>query len=53
VIDAIRSERKQADEMQQLRDDFQTLREENKTLLERLDRLEARQASSGGAPDAS
>ena len=31
--------------MQQLRDDMQALREENKKLLERLDRLEARQGS--------
>ena len=43
VIEAIRSARKQTDEVQQLRDDFQTLREENKKLLDRLDRLEARQ----------
>ena len=35
--------RKQADDMQQLRNDVQALREENKKLLERLDRLEARQ----------
>jgi aminopeptidase N len=46
VIDAIRSSRKQADDMQQLRNDVQALREENKKLLERLDRLEARQAPS-------
>jgi aminopeptidase N len=46
VIDAIRSSRKQVDDMQQLRNDVQALREENKKLLERLDRLEARQASS-------
>jgi aminopeptidase N len=45
VIEAIRSERKQTDEVQQLRDDFQALREENKKLLERLDRLEARQTN--------
>jgi aminopeptidase N len=43
VIEGIRSSRKQADDMQQLRDDMQALREENKKLLERLDRLEARQ----------
>src|SRR5215470_10801745 len=43
VIEAIRSERKQTDEVQQLRDDFQALREANKKLLERLDRLEAQQ----------
>lgn len=43
VIDAIRNERKQTDEVQQIRDDMQMLREENKKLLERLDRLEARQ----------
>src|SRR5438128_6472964 len=43
VIEAIRSERKQTDEVQQLRDDFQAMREENKKLLERLDRLEAQQ----------
>jgi aminopeptidase N len=42
VIETIRSNRKQADDMQQLRDDVQALREENKKLLERLDRLEAR-----------
>ena len=48
VLEAIRSSRKQADDMQQLRDDVQTLREENKKLLERLDRLEARQAPSTG-----
>jgi aminopeptidase N len=46
VIEAIRNERKQTDEVQQLRDDVQTLGEENKKLLERLDRLEARQGSS-------
>jgi hypothetical protein len=34
--------------MQQLRDDVQSLREENKKLLERLDRLETRQAPSAG-----
>ena len=45
VIEAIRSERKQTDEVQQLRDDFQTLREDNKKLLDRLDRLEARQTT--------
>src|SRR5712692_11228182 len=49
VIEAIRSERKQTDEVQQLRDDFQTLREDNKKLLERLDRLEARQTTSSSA----
>jgi aminopeptidase N len=43
VIEAIRSERRQTDEVQQLRDDFQAMREENKKLLERLDRLEAQQ----------
>lgn len=52
VIDAIRSARKQTDEVQQLRDDFQALREDNKKLLERLDRLEVQQTvgahSSGG-----
>jgi aminopeptidase N len=42
VLEAIRSSRKQADDMQQLRDDVQTLRKENKKLIERLDRLEAR-----------
>jgi aminopeptidase N len=42
VITAIRSNRKQADDMQQLRDDVKALREENTTLRERLDRLEAR-----------
>jgi len=41
VIEAIRSARKQTDEVLQLRDDFQAIREENKKLLERLDRLEA------------
>jgi aminopeptidase N len=46
VIDTIRSGRKQTDEVQQLRNDVQALREENKKLLERLDRLEARQAAS-------
>jgi aminopeptidase N len=46
VIETIRSSRKQADDMQQLRDDMQAIREENKKLLERLDRLEARQGSS-------
>lgn len=45
VIDAIRSERKQTDEVQQLRDDVQAVREENKKLLERLDRMEARQSN--------
>ena len=45
VIEAIRSERKQTNEVQQLRDDFQALREENKKLLDRLDRLEARQTT--------
>jgi hypothetical protein len=40
--------RKQADDMQQLRNDVQALREENKKLLERLDRLEARQTPSPG-----
>jgi aminopeptidase N len=49
VIEAIRSERKQTDEVQQLRDDFQVLREENKKLLERLDRLEARQTTGSSA----
>ena len=44
VSETIRSGRKQADEVQQLRDDVQAVREENKKLLERLDRLEARQA---------
>jgi aminopeptidase N len=44
VLEAIRSSRKQVDDMQQLRDDVQTLREENKKLIERLDRLEARSA---------
>jgi aminopeptidase N len=48
VLEAIRSSRKQADDMQQLRDDVQSLQEENKKLLERLDRLEARQAPSAG-----
>ena len=52
VIEALRSARKQTDEVQQLRDDFQTLRQENKKLLERLDRLEAQQTvgthTSGG-----
>jgi aminopeptidase N len=46
VIDALRNERKQTDEVQRIRDDMQMLREENKKLLERLDRLEARQDSS-------
>ncbi len=49
VIEAIRSERKQTDEVQQLRDDFQALRDENKKLLERLDRLEARQTTGPSA----
>jgi len=49
VIEAIRSERKQTDEVQQLRDDFQALREENKKLLDRLDRLEARQTTGSSA----
>jgi aminopeptidase N len=49
VIEAIRSERKQTDEVQQLRDDFQALREENKKLLDRLDRLEARQITGSSA----
>jgi aminopeptidase N len=49
VIEAIRSERKQTDEVQQLRDDFQALREENTKLLDRLDRLEARQTTGGSA----
>jgi aminopeptidase N len=45
VIEAIRSNRKQADEVQTLRDDMQTLRDDNKKLRERLDRLEAQQSS--------
>jgi hypothetical protein len=45
VIESIRS-RKQADDMQQLRDDIQALRQGNKKLLERLDRMEVRQGSS-------
>jgi aminopeptidase N len=49
VIEAIRSERKQTDEVQQLRDDFQALREENKKLLDRLDHLEARQTTGSSA----
>jgi aminopeptidase N len=49
VIEAIRSERKQTDEVQQLRDDFQALREENKKLLDRLDCLEARQTTGSSA----
>jgi aminopeptidase N len=49
VIEAIRSERKQTDEVQQLRDDFQAMRDENKKLLERLDRLEARQTTGTSA----
>jgi cell shape-determining protein MreC len=49
VIEAIRSERKQTDEVQQLRDDFQALREENKKLLDRLDRLEVRQTTGSSA----
>jgi aminopeptidase N len=49
VIEAIRSERKQTDEVQQLRDDFQAMREENKKLLDRLDRLEARQTTGSSA----
>jgi aminopeptidase N len=49
VIEAIRSERKQTNEVQQLRDDFQALREENKKLLDRLDRLEARQTTASSA----
>jgi aminopeptidase N len=49
VVEAIRSERKQTDEVQQLRDDFQALREENKKLLDRLDRLEARQTTGSSA----
>jgi aminopeptidase N len=49
VIEAIRSERKQTDEVQQLRGDFQALREENKKLLDRLDRLEARQTTGSSA----
>jgi aminopeptidase N len=50
VIEAIRSDRKQTDEVQQLRDDFQALREDNKKLLERLERLEARPAAGAPAP---
>jgi aminopeptidase N len=46
VIEAIRDARKQTDEVQQIRDDMQRLYEENKKLLERLERLEARPASS-------
>ena len=46
VIESIRSSRKQADNMQQLCDDMQAIWKENKKLLERLDRLEARQGSS-------
>ncbi len=49
VIEAIRSERKQTDEVQQLCDGFQALREENKKLLDRLDRLEARQTAGSSA----
>jgi aminopeptidase N len=49
VIEAIRSERKQTNEVQQLRDDFQALREENKKLLDRLDRLEAHQTTGNSA----
>ena len=49
VIEAIRSERKQTNEVQQLRDDFQAMRDENKKLLERLDRLEARQTTGTSA----
>jgi aminopeptidase N len=50
VIDAIRSDRKQTDEVQQLRDDFRALREDNKKLLERLDRLEAQQTVGASTP---
>jgi aminopeptidase N len=46
VVTAVRSNRKQADDMQQLRDDVKALREENTTLRERLDRLEARATPS-------
>jgi aminopeptidase N len=49
VIEAIRSERRQTDEVQQLRDDFQALREANKKLLDRLDRLEALQTTGSNA----
>ena len=49
VIEAIRSERRQTDEVQQLRDDFQALREANKKLLDRLDRLEALQTTDSNA----
>jgi len=48
VIEALRNERKQTDEVQQLRDDFQALREENKKLLERLDRLVLRRSRQWG-----
>lgn len=48
VIDTIRSGRKQTAEVKQLRDDVQALRDANKKLLERLDRLEARQAPNPG-----
>jgi aminopeptidase N len=46
VIESIRSGRKQADELQTLRDDVQKLRDENKKLQERLERIEARQGPS-------
>ena len=49
VIEALRSERRQTDEVQQLRDDFQALRETNKKLLDRLDRLEALQTTGSNA----
>src|SRR5499433_1882730 len=49
VIEAIRSERRQTDEVQQLRNDFQALREANKKLLDRLDRLEALQTTDSNA----
>jgi len=49
VIEALRSERRQTDEVQQLRDDFQALRETNKKLLDRLDRLETLQTTGSKA----
>jgi ubiquinone biosynthesis protein UbiJ len=50
VIEAIRSNRKQTDEVQKLRDDVQALRDGNQRLMERLDRLEARQSSGASEP---
>jgi aminopeptidase N len=50
IIEAIRSNRKQTDEVQKLRDDVQALQNDNQKLMERLDRLEARQSPVASEP---